>query len=158
MKQEKGITLIALTITIIVLLIISSVGIGASIGLKGNINESKDAVATTNLKKVQEAIAETYIKYKNTNNSNLLVGEKISFSEAQTAFEEVNVTPRVESYDLETVAEEICYYKLNNEQLKQLGISTTDEDEYIVNYSTGEAFNNTTKKTVLDNALYVYAN
>ena len=96
MKQEKGITLIALTITIIVLLIISSVGIGASIGLKGNINESKDAVATTNLKKVQEAIAETYIKYKNTNNSNLLVGEKISFSEAQTAFEEVNVTPRVD--------------------------------------------------------------
>ena len=43
-KDNKGITLMALIITIIVLMIITGIGIGASTGMKGNISESKETV------------------------------------------------------------------------------------------------------------------
>lgn len=49
------------------------------------------------------------------------------------------------------------YYKLTtNKGLKELAITDTD-DEYIVNYETGEVFNLTQKKTKSGKLLYVYA-
>ena len=52
MKKEKGITLIALVVTIIVLIILASISIGALTGKNGIINQSKEA-------KEQTEIAET---------------------------------------------------------------------------------------------------
>ena len=77
-KNQSGITLLALTITIIVLLIITAVGIGASAGIKGNIKKSKDNVAMSELSEVQQAVLEIYIKYNQTKNSENLKGIKIS--------------------------------------------------------------------------------
>ena len=57
----------ALIITIIVLMIITGIGIGASTGMKGNISESKETVATAELSKIQQAVLENYVKYKQMN-------------------------------------------------------------------------------------------
>ena len=83
MKKEEGITLLALVITIIVLLILVGVGIGATSGKKSSIKESKDAVAVADIKKVQQAVGEIYIKYMNTKNTALLKGTKMTYTEAQ---------------------------------------------------------------------------
>ena len=63
-KSQKGITLMALVITIIVLLIIAGIGIGEIIGNSGDINQTEDVLALSELKKIQQAVLENYIKYK----------------------------------------------------------------------------------------------
>ena len=50
------------------------------------------------------------------------------------------------------------YYKLNGENLKALGLENIhNNDVYVVNYSTGEVFNYTQKKTAAGDILYVKA-
>ncbi len=55
-KQEKGITLIALTVTIIILLILSGVSISAVKGQKGLIKESKTSAAEAQRESMIEKI------------------------------------------------------------------------------------------------------
>lgn len=158
-KNQSGITLLALTITIIVLLIITAVGIGASAGIKGNIKKSKDNVAMSELSEVQQAVLEIYIKYNQTKNSENLKGIKISYSEAQQCLKELDssLTLKASSYELSNVEDGKCYYKLEEMHLNQMGIKNS-EDTYIVNYSTGEVFNYTGKITGEGNILYTYVN
>ena len=42
-EKNKGITLIALVITIVILLILAGIGIGSTIGEKGTINQAKES-------------------------------------------------------------------------------------------------------------------
>ena len=49
--------------------------------------------------------------------------------------------------------DEIYYYKIDSEILEKLGI-TGSEQQYIINYSTGEVFNYKTKKTSNGELLY----
>ena len=55
-KEEKGITIIALVITIIVLLILTGVSIGEISKRKSSVNEAKDQIAFSELTKIQQAI------------------------------------------------------------------------------------------------------
>ena len=55
-KKQKGITLIALVITIIVLLILAGVTIAMVVGDNGIISRSREAKDTTNIKKIQEEV------------------------------------------------------------------------------------------------------
>ena len=48
------------------------------------------------------------------------------------------------------------YHLLQEEQLKELGIEDTD-DEYVVDYVTGEVFNLTQKVTESGKSLYIYS-
>lgn len=43
------------------------------------------------------------------------------------------------------MAKQGSYYRINNEQFKELGI-TDIKDTYIVNYKTGEVYNETQKQ------------
>lgn len=162
-ENNKGITLMALIITIIVLMIITGIGIGASTGMKGNISESKETVATAELSKIQQAVLENYIKYKQLNQERFLYGVKITFAEAKTEFENLglngNETLKVSSYDGISEADpSLFYYKLDKMHLKEMGLQNiNNNNEYIVNYSSGEVFNITQKKTASGNVLYVYA-
>lgn len=161
--NKRGITLIALVITIIVILILTGIGIGASTGIKGNISKSKDAVAISDLSKVKQAVLENYIKYKQTGNERVLKGIAISYEDAQaveTEFKKIDssVSLRQQAYELDSKSPEVCYYKLQKMHLEEMGLQNVEEDvEYIVNYSTGEVFNNTEKKTGVGNILYTYA-
>ena len=151
MKNETGVTLVALVITIIVLIILAGIGIGATTGINGNIQEAKTNLAISELSQVQQAVLETYIKYRQTNNSNSLIGIEITYSEAETEFAKLSSGTLVgtESTDVDKV-----YYKLTPTELEELGIQN-GKDTYIVNYYTGEVFNITTQKTEDGQVLYV---
>ena len=55
-KQEKGITLIALVVTIIVLLILAGVAINLTIGQNGIITRAMDSTERTEIADEREAI------------------------------------------------------------------------------------------------------
>lgn len=157
MKSEKGITLMVLAITVIILLIITGVGVGASVGLKGNIKQSKNQILETELYQVQQAVLETYIKYKQTNNTKNLIGNKIEYSEASNYLQGIDTSLNLKATnydDKETVEPDLCYYILEQADLEKLRLNNSD-DVYVVNYSTGEVFNYTVKKTEEGKVLYI---
>ena len=155
-KSQKGITLMALVITIIVLLIIAGIGIGEIIGNNGDINQTKDALALSELKKIQQAVIETYLKYKQLNNESVLIGIPVEYENAQLYLSEVKPGEDLKVNNLNEA--EYKYYELTKENLKTLGLENIhNDDKYYVNYSTGEVFNYTQKQTLKNEALYIYA-
>lgn len=155
-NNQKGITLIALVITIIVLIIIAGISIGQISGRNNSINESEEKTAFSELTKIQQAIIERYIKYKQFGNKNVLIGEELDYDDAQTALTQVKNGEQLKVDNRDSA--EYKYYKLNKGSLKLLGLENIhNSDEYIVNYSTGEVFNITQKKTANDGILYIYS-
>lgn len=161
MREEKGITLIALVITVIVLIILIGVSIGAAGGMNGDISKTQDVVAMSNINKVQQGVLEAYVGYKKTGNVNYLKGEKVSYADAKNIEEEFQkisevITLKQREYDLLTVDPGDCYYKVDKRQLKTMGMTNlSNTEEYMVNYATGEVFNLNMKKTVGGIPLYV---
>lgn len=149
-KGEKGITIISLVITFVLLLIISAVGV--NMGISG-INSVKDSKLSGELQMVQHAVLEQYTKYKTTKNSVYLVGNKITKEEASSIANEIGVTLAniPDSYSNKD------YYKLDKTALEQIGIKDAT-DEYVVNYISGEVMNITVKKTTNNAPLYTKAN
>ena len=160
MREERGITLIALVITVIILIILAGIGIGSVGGLRGDITNADDTVAVTNIKKVQQAVLEAYIMYKQTENINFLKGTKMEYSEAQNIaaqFNELIENINIELKQTNSTDDDKCYYRIAPQNLKELGMTNTvSQDEYMVNYSTGEVFNITRKKSVSGDILYVH--
>lgn len=149
-KEEKGITIVSLVITVIVLLIISAVGV--NMGING-INSVKDSKLSGELQMVQHAVLEQYTKYKTTRNSVYLVGTKITKEETLDLANEmgvilVNIPDTYSNKD---------YYKLDKKALEQIGVEDAT-DEYVVNYISGEVMNITVKKTTNNSPLYTKAN
>ena len=148
MKNNKGITLIALTVMVIVIIIIASVTVYSGIN---SVKNSKDKKYEAELGTIQHAVLENYSKYLSTKDlpkegtTNYLVGTKIL---------------KANDYDSNpSVEESECYYRLKEADLNKIGIVSTVEsdieaDTYIVNYATGEVMNET---QATERALYVYA-
>lgn len=148
-KNEKGITLVALAVMIIVMLIIMSVTTYSGIS---SVKESSKKKLTSELEIVQHAVLEVYTKYQIFNDISYLVGDKIqnvndipaeyknSLKEKNTAFSSNSRT-------------EDSYYKLDENKLKDIGIEESNY-EYIVCYKTGEVMNITVKKTSNGELLY----
>lgn len=133
LKDNKGITLVAITVTIIVLLIIAAVGIT---GGRASIKMAKDNRMITDLGMVYHAILERYSKYKLTLDEQMLPGTKIEYDEAEAIAEQLD----------HLLPNEGNYYRLQPSDLKNLGLSNA-EHTYIVNYEKGIAFNETVKIT-----------
>lgn len=145
-RKNKGITLIALVITVVLLLIISGISI------TGTITDQKQAEANTQkteLTIIQHAILERYTKSKLTKET--LPGTIIEKSEVQLVIDEIN-SKLGESITLKGTE----YMQLEKTDLEKLGI-TGEEDIYIVNYKTGEVINKTQKVTKTGVALYIYS-
>lgn len=138
LKNSKGITLSGLAITIIVLTILATVG--ATVGIT-NVREAKDAKLDTELEMVQHAILEQYVKFETTKDVVYLVGNKLEKSEVDQIAQELDIT----LVEIPDAYENKDYYKLDKASLKEIGIQNTD-DEYIVNYISGEVINITSKK------------
>lgn len=150
-KNQKGVTIVSLVITVIVLMIVA--GIGVKVGTD-QITKTKDNTVVSELSMVQHAILEQYTKYKTTKNANYLVGNMVSREELNSITSTLGVTlVTVPSSYLE---KERAYYKLDKASLLEIGIKNTD-DEYVVNYISGEVMNITKKATSEGNALYVRA-
>ena len=146
LKNEKGITIISLVITVIILFIIS--GVVAFMGTTG-VKEVKDSKLNTELQMVQHAILEQYAKYKTTRNDEDLIGEPVNKEEVTQIASELGI-------ELVNISD-TNYYKLNKEALKAIGIGKAN-DEYIVNYISGEVINITQKRLSNQNPLYIRGN
>lgn len=150
-KNQRGVTVVSLVITVIVLMIVA--GIGIKVGTD-QITKTKDATLTSELTMVQHAILEQYTKYKTTKNVNYLLGNAVSQEELSNITTMLGIT-------LVTIPsgyseKERAYYKLDKASLLEIGIKNTD-DEYVVNYISGEVMNITAKETTEGKALYVRA-
>lgn len=147
-KKQKGVTLIALIITIVVLLIIAGISLQ---GVKIDKKETENNKLETELDMVQHAVLERYTKYSLTKDTDLLVGTKIDNIQDKL--------PGGEKWKIETPEAskpEEQYYELTPQELSELGLKNS-EDTYIVNYKTGEVFNESKQKTSEGKLLYTYA-
>ena len=147
MKENKGITLIALTITIIVTIILSSIIFTTAKKSNTTVKQARISTKIYELQQVQQVVIENYIKYKQIGNEEYLVGTKCNSQDVLNAY--------MEELGIEFKSTYEDYYILDsNDKLKKLGIENS-EDYYIVNYKTGEVFNYTAKKTEDGNVLYI---
>lgn len=138
-KRENGITMLALVITIIILTIIASIVIRYTIN---GMEYSKQKKLLSDLEVVQHAVYERYEQYKMTGNESFLVG-KIANGTDRNILKE-------NSWEIDVpTSKEDNYYILDKDCLKTIGINNS-EDEYIVNYKTGECFNLTKKSIDVD--------
>ena len=138
MNKNKGITLISLIVTIIILIIIAGISITINLNM---IPSTKDSKYISELNMVQHAVFEQYTKYNLLKNDELLVGDKVDELQMSQIADELGIT-LVQIPQNYTTRD---YYRLDKATLLDLGISNT-EDEYIVNYTTGEVINITRKK------------
>lgn len=152
-KNEQAITLIALVITIVVMLILA--GITINMGLQG-VDEAKDNKLISELGMVNHALLERKTKASLTHEE--YPGTPYTdFSEINTIIGEINSqNTESKTITLKDTENPENYYLLDKTALKQLGVTDT-EDEYIVNYETGEVINKTQKVTPSGKALYMYS-
>ena len=122
--NEKGVTLVALIITIIILLILA--GVSITIG-SFSIDNYKNKTLESEIRMVQTAVMSQYEKYIAIKDASLLVGEQCS-----------------ESGDINAITKE--YNLLEPEDLEKIGMENP-KDTYIVNYKTGEVINKTSTKS-----------
>lgn len=155
-NNEKGITLLALVITIVVLIILASITV--NIGKEG-IKESKEDAMLSELAMVQNAILQRKTKADLTQED--YPGETMATAgiNLEEVIEEINDNKASGEEEISKKdSDNNHYYFLSTENggLEALGI-TNSEDAYIVNYETGEVINYTTKLTGTGKPLYIYA-
>lgn len=153
MRKNKGVTLISLVITVIVLTIIASVGTYSGISALKNAKENK---LISELQMVQHAVLENYTKYLTTKGQapedKYIVGIKLTKAQVQA-----KVASGVELKAPSTITGNSQeYYLLEEKDLAKIGI-TQSNYPYIVNYATGEVINAEITETESGEPLYVYS-
>ena len=133
-KERKGITLIALVITIIVLLILAGVSIATLTGDSGILTQSKKSKISTELSSYKEQV-ELYKQGKYIENNNFL-------AESLTAGKEnlfYNTQPSGEEGNIKTIIENISDEYLEKIEIikGELLINTKDKDEVKIAQSLG---------------------
>lgn len=166
-KNDKGVTLVILVVTILLLLILTVIGLNLSFT---GITEIEDGREVTQLGIIRQAIVEQYNKAITLNQVKVPVEEqRVSFwvGEPITDFSTINLPDEVAIIKDESSNEfyakrenyqykfqEECYYRLSPEDLKNIGISDA-KDTYIVNYSTCEVYNETKQLNSQSQLLYL---
>ncbi len=147
-RENKGITMVTLVITIIVLLIIAGIGIYSG---TGTIKKAKLEELKTNMLLIQ-AKAKEYVE-----NANFKLGTKIDDAQETERDDRIGKAKaelkgeEIEKSDISDIIREkeedegnyIYYYKLTEEQLKEIGLSdvksSMQNGEYIVEYDIKKA-------------------
>lgn len=167
MKNENGITLSALVITIIVIFILASISINYGVD---TLNESKAKTLEASLEMVEQAVAEQYVKATELNlldvkttsdqpKPSTFVGELLNINELSSELalpDNLKYQKQVELEDKTDITYAESYYKLTPTDLEKLKIESDDDAKYtyVVNYSTGEVYNASKKKTSFGKLLY----
>lgn len=165
MKKESGITLAALVITIIVIFILASISINYGVD---TLNESKAKNLAAAVEMVEQAIAEQYIKATELNllgikksegnQPSVFVGTIVNPNELPTISDsiEFQLKADLEAKNENDITYDESYYRLTPTDLEKLKIESNEDNQYtyIVNYSTGEVFNETEKQTSKGDILY----
>lgn len=165
MKKESGITLAALVITIIVIFILASISINYGVD---TLNESKAKNLAAAVEMVEQAIAEQYIKATELNllgikksegnQPSVFVGTIVNPNELPTISDSIGFQLKadLEAKNENDITYDESYYRLTPTDLEELKIESNEDNQYtyIVNYSTGEVFNETEKQTSKGDILY----
>ncbi len=145
-RLEKGVTMLVLVITIIVLLILAGVSINFAIKDSDFAIEKKQL---SELEMVGHAVYQQYIKYKETGTEEFLIRDTEYTDLAEITIdsdmlgEEINPEVKIKQSEADESIEN-KWYKLDKTALKKIGIQNSSY-EYIVKYSTGEVYNITSK-------------
>lgn len=154
-KSEKGITIVSLVITIIVLLILASISINWGLS---SVTQSKDRKLDAELNMMQHAILETYAKNQVQGQvvEQDLPGTKITdYNNLITSASEFLRNLKIKKEEYNNIDNDSYYYEFSTEeQFKAIGMKNSS-DTYIVNYKTGEVMNITTPKKSDGTLLYV---
>ena len=154
-KREKGITLIALVVTIIVLLILA--GVSLTGGLQTATN-SRDTAVLSELEMIQHAALERYTKGATVGNYNNFPGTQKYTDISQIKSEIPQLTSDTTLMQiLENTKDSVDdYYYLDADDLKELEITGAD-DSYIINYKIGLVIDVTNQMTKQGEPVYTYA-
>ncbi len=145
LRKNKGITMVALVITIIILLILAGISVT---GVIRGIDETNESRAISQLEMVQHALLERKTKADITKEElEELPGTTVDPTELRNLITEIKIELRGNEKD---------YKELSTADLNELGIEK-ETDTFIVNYKTGEVINKTLKVTKAGRVLYTYA-
>ena len=126
LNEKKGITLIALIITISVLTILLGVTLYNGVS---DIRTARNEKLLSELEIVKHAVYEAYTNYKKTGDEDFIIGtESNDFDSVASSMGVTLINPVANSIDKK-------YYELNSANLKDIGL-TNISDTYIVNYYT----------------------
>ena len=153
LRKNKGITMVALVITIIILLILAGISVT---GVIRGIDETNESSAISQLEMVQHALLERKTKADLTKadlTKEELPGTTADYTELQNLINEINTKS---SANITLRGNKEDYKELSTKDLKELGIDE-ETNIFIVNYKTGEVINKTLKVTKAGRALYTYA-
>ena len=149
LRKNKGITMVALVITIIILLILAGISVT---GVIRGIDETNESTQISQLEMVQHALLERKTKAQFTKEEEL-PGTEISKENLKKVLNEIKEKTNQEIILKGKIQD---YKELNTSDLENLGISK-DNDTYIVNYKTGEVINKTKLTTKSGKILYTYS-
>lgn len=151
LRKNKGITMVALVITIIILLILAGISVT---GVIRGIDETNESTQISQLEMVQHALLERKTKADLTKEKlETLPGTTADYTELQNLINEINT---ISSANITLRGNKEDYKELSTADLKELGIEK-ETNTFIVNYKTGEVINKTQKVTKAGRALYTYA-
>lgn len=151
-RNDKGITLAALVITIIVLLILASIAVYTG---TDSIKDAKENILISEVEMVQHAALERYTQ-ESIMNSNQYPGTPYSsMDDIKDELTELSSDQKLTQL-LNNNSTPGDYYLLTPTNLEELQITNT-EDSYIINYKLGLAINITNQKTGSGEPAYVYA-
>ncbi len=150
LRKNKGITMVALVITIIILLILAGISVT---GVIRGIDETNESTQISQLEMVQHALLERKTKADLTKEKETLPGTTADYTELQNLINEINT---MSSANITLRGNKEDYKELSTADLKELGIEK-ETNTFIVNYKTGEVINKTQKVTKAGRALYTYA-
>jgi len=146
MKNENGITLLTLVITITIMVII---GLTVLFTAEGLDVEVEDEMLVAELKTVQHIVLQEW-------NKKLTLGDdeyNLKGTVLSNANDLENCRIGLEIDEFKTTYDK--YYKLTAEQLNQIGVKNViPETEYLVCYETGEVANISEYKTSTGEILY----
>ena len=121
LKNQKGITLIALVITVVILSILATVATYSGIN---SIKSARFTTFTVEMKLMQTEVNELYDKYKAGDETVLSLGEDITNNDqAKTVLSTIGIA--------NTEFSNYRYYSINT--VKSLGIDGIKENEFIIN-------------------------
>ena len=167
MKNNKGITLVSLIVTVIVMSILATVGVRV---VYVGMSDAKTDKLNTELGIVRQAILEQYALAEAVRKIEVLPNQpQVSFWLGQRIdnFSDISLPDQSQVESNEEVIrfyrkngtyhctyQEDYYYRLTPQDLEKIGITKT-EDTYVVNYKTGEVYNETKQMTSDAQLLYL---
>ena len=147
MKKQKGISLIALIVTIIVIIILASIVMSGGLN---SVKEARDTKVDMELRNLKDAVSERMIKNAENAVGYPLVGEKIDDAAEYIYYIDGITNAEIEEFIQELSEENIDWYRIvDAKAAEKLGVDAIDEEHYfLVDYSSGKVYGTINMKAV----------